>query len=265
MTQDLTRLDHLSQDELWDARAAAAYDTPGEGMFADEVLGPTVDRLAALAGDGPALELAIGTGRVAIPLHERGVPVTGVELSRPMIDRLREKVGADVIPVVHGDMATTRVGSGFSLVYLVFNTIANLLTQDDQVRCFQNAAAHLRPGGRFVVELWVPDLRALSPAAPVQVFSAEDGYLGLDVVDTATQRIVSHHVTFDERLPGGGDRREARLGRTPHRYIWPGELDLMARLAGMRLEARYADWSGAPFTSASTSHVSVYRLDSPDA
>ena len=254
MPQDLTRLDHLTQDELWDERAAAAYDTPGEGMFADDVLGPTVDLLEALAAGGPALELAIGTGRVAIPLAERGVPVSGIELSRPMIRRLQDKVGGR-IPVTHGDMATARAEGEFSLVYLVFNTIANLLTQDEQVRCFQNAAAHLRPGGCFVIELWVPDLRALSPAAPVQVFAAEDGYLGLDVVDTATQRIVSHHVTFDERVPGG-DRREARLGRTPHRYVWPSELDLMARLAGMSLEARYADWSGAAFTSASASHVS---------
>lgn len=262
MPQDLTRLDHLGQDELWDERAAATYDTPGEGMFAPEVLRPTVDLLCDLAGDGPALELAVGTGRVAIPLAERGVPVSGIELSRPMIDRLREKVGEDRLPVVHGDMATTRVEGEFSLVYLGFNTIANLLTQEAQVSCFRNAAAHLRPGGRFVVELWVPDLRSLSATAPVQVFAAEDGYLGLDVVDTATQRIVSHHVTFDERLAGGpsGDRRRARLGRTPHRYVWPGELDLMAQLAGMQLEARYADWSRAPFDSGSSSHVSVYRL-----
>lgn len=261
MAQDLTRLDDLSQDALWDERAATAYDTPGRGMFSDEVLGPTVERLAELAGTGAALELAIGTGRVAIPLAERGIPVTGIELSRPMVERLREKVPADRIPVVHGDMATARVEGEFSLVYLVFNTIANLLTQQEQVACFQNAAAHLRPGGCFVIELWVPDLRSLSAGVPVQVFSAEDGYLGLDVVDTATQRIVSHHVTFDGRLPdgGSGDRREARLGRTPHRYVWPAELDLMAQLAGMRLESRHADWSGGEFTPASRSHVSVYR------
>lgn len=261
MPQDLTRLDYLSQDELWDERAAAAYDTPGRGMFSDEVLGPTIDRLAELAGDGAALELAIGTGRVAIPLAERGIPVSGIELSRPMIDRLRQKVGPDRIPVVHGDMASARIAGEFSLVYLVFNTLANLLTQQEQVACFRNAVAHLRPGGCFVIELWVPDLRALSVGAPVQVFRAEDGYLGLDVVDTATQRIVSHHVTFDERLPGGAsdDRREARIGRTPHRYAWPSELDLMAQLAGMRLESRHAGWTGGEFTSASGSHVSVYR------
>ncbi|MFX0539237.1 class I SAM-dependent DNA methyltransferase [Ornithinimicrobium sp. Y1847] len=260
MAFDLTRLDHLSQDDLWDEAAAASYDTPGEGMFSDAVLGPTVDRLAELAAGGAALELAIGTGRVAIPLAERGVPVSGIELSAAMIERLRAKVGND-IPVLHGDMATARVEGEFSLVYLVFNTIANLLTQEAQVQCFRNAAAHLRPGGCFVIELWVPDLRALSPAAPVQVFTAEDGYLGLDVIDTATQRVVSHHVVFDERLAsGGGDRRAARIGRTPHRYIWPSELDLMAQLAGLRLESRYADWSGEPFTATSPSHVSVYRL-----
>lgn len=260
MPMDLTRLDHLTQDELWDEAAAATYDTPGEGMFSDEVLGPTVDRLAELAGDGPALELAIGTGRVAVPLAERGVPVSGIELSRPMIARLREKVG-DGIPVVQGDMATTRVPGEFSLVYLVFNTIANLLTQDAQVDCFRTAAAHLRPGGCFVVELWVPDVPPRSSSAPVQAFTVRDGYLGLDVLDTATQRVMSHHVVFDDRLPSGGsgDPREARLGRTPHRYVWPSELDLMARLAGLRLEARYADWSGGQFTSASGSHVSVYR------
>lgn len=252
---DLTALDHLTQDELWDARAAAAYDTPGEGMEAADVLGPTVARLAELAGDGSALEFAVGTGRVAIPLAERGVPVTGIEASGPMIARLREKVDEDRLPVVQGDMATTRVDGEFSLVYLVFNTIANLLTQEEQVACFRNAAAHLRPGGRFVIELWVPDLRGLSRDAPAQIFAARDGYVALDVLDTATQRLVSHHFRFDR----GEDRRSATLGRTPHRYIWPSELDLMAQLAGLRLESRYADWSGSPFTAQSGSHVSVYR------
>lgn len=259
MTLDLTRLDHLSQDELWDEQAAASYDTPGVGMSSDEVLGPTLDRLVALAGDGRVLELAIGTGRVAIPLARRGVPVTGIELSRPMLEQLARTEGADALTAVHGDMATTRVDGEFALVYLVFNTIANLLTQEAQVQCFRNAAAHLRPGGHFVIELWVPDLRAVSPSAPAQVFAVRDGYLGLDAIDTATQRLMSHHVTFD---PGadGPDRRSARIGFTPHRYIWPSELDLMGRLAGFELASRDADWSGAPFTSESRSHVSVYRL-----
>ncbi len=251
---DLTRLDHLSQDELWDARAAAAYDTPGVGMEAPEVLGPTVDRLATLAGDGPALEFAVGTGRVAIPLTRRGVPVTGVELSSAMIGRLREKADATELPVVQGDMATTRVAGEFSLVYLVFNTIGNLLTQQQQVACFRNAAAHLRPGGCFVIELWVPDLTAAG-RVPASVGAADDGYVLVDVFDPVTQRLVSHHFTFDE----GEDRRQARVGRTPHRYIWPSELDLMAQLAGMHLESRDADWQGGVFTASATSHVSVYR------
>ncbi|CAN7443444.1 class I SAM-dependent DNA methyltransferase [Knoellia sp. LjRoot47] len=259
MSLDLTRLDSLSQDELWDETAATTYDSPGEGMFADDVLGPTVDRLADLAGGGAALELAIGTGRVAIPLARRGVRVTGIELSRPMLDQLGRTEGADGVTAVHGDMATTRVDGTFSLVYLVFNTIANLLTQDAQVECFRNAAAHLSPGGRFVIELWVPDLRGVSRTAPAQVFSVEDGYLGLDAIDTTTQRLLSHHVRFDPDARGP-ERREARIAFTPHRYIWPSELDLMGRLAGFELESRHADWSGTPFTSESPSHVSVYRL-----
>ncbi|WP_433367249.1 class I SAM-dependent DNA methyltransferase [Actinoplanes sp. CA-142083] len=243
----------MRQDQIWDAEAAQRYDTPGTGMFAPEVLGPTVDKLAALAGDGAALEFAIGTGRVAIPLHERGVPVTGIELSQPMIDQLRAK-NTD-IPVISGDMATTFTQPGFALVYLVFNTIANLLTQREQVECFRNAARHLEPGGHFVIELWVPELRKLPPGAPATVFGSEPGYLGVDTYDTLEQRVVSYHFTFDP-----DHRREARVGRTPHRYIWPAELDLMGQLAGFELESRHADWSGAPFTADSRSHVSVYRL-----
>lgn len=187
------------------------------------------------------------------------MPVTGIELSGPMLDRLARTEGADAVTAVHGDMATTRVDNEFSLVYLVFNTIANLLTQEAQVECFRNAAAHLSPGGRFVVELWVPDLRGVSPTAPAQVFAVQDGYLGLDAIDTSTQRVMSHHVHFDPTARGP-ERREARIGFTPHRYIWPSELDLMGRLAGFELESRHADWVGAPFTSQSGSHVSVYRL-----
>lgn len=242
----------LTQDELWDADVAARYDTPGEGMFAPEVLGPTVDRLAALAGDGRALELAVGTGRVAIPLAGRGVPVTGLELSHAMIGRLREKVDERTLPVVHGDMATTRVDGEFRLVYLVFNTISNLLRQEAQVECFRNAAAHLEPGGRFVVELWVPQLRILPPGQHATVFAVEPGYVGVDTVDVVRQLVVSHHVRF-------GGEEGVRLGRSSHRYVWPAELDLMARLAGLELESRWADWEGAPFDESSTSHVSVYR------
>jgi SAM-dependent methyltransferase len=243
----------VRQEELWGEEMAQGYDTPGTGMFAREVLGPTVDRLAELAAGGRALEFAVGTGRVAVPLAERGVPVAGIELSRPMIDRLRTKADEATIPVRHGDMATARAPGEFSLVYLVYNTVSNLLTQDEQVACFANAARHLRPGGRFVVELWVPDLRRLPPGAQAAVIAVEPGYVGFDSYDVLHQRVVSHHVRF-------GDDQQARLVRSPHRYVWPAELDLMARLAGFALEARHADWSGADFTADSPSHVSVYRL-----
>ncbi|MEU1179085.1 class I SAM-dependent methyltransferase [Streptomyces sp. NPDC005820] len=244
----------MDQEQIWDADTAQRYDTPGTGMFAPEVLGPTVDRLAALADGGAALEFAIGTGRVAVPLAGRGVPVTGIELSRPMIERLRTKADETAIPVVVGDMATARAPGTYALVYLVFNTISNLLTQAEQVACFRNAARHLAPGGRFVIELWVPELRKLPPGAPATVWRSEPGYIGLDTYDVLRQHVVSHHFTFAE------EGREARLSRSPHRYIWPAELDLMAQLAGFERESRHADWAGAEFTAESGSHVSVYRL-----
>jgi SAM-dependent methyltransferase len=246
----------MRQEEIWDVETARDYDTPGTGMFAQEVLGPTVDRLVGLADGGRVLELAIGTGRVAVPLSERGVPVVGVELSVPMVDQLRTKVDEEVIPVVVGDMATARAPGEFSLVYLVFNTISNLLTQAEQVACFRNAARHLRPGGRFVVELWVPELRRLPPGQQATVWHCEPGYIGLDTYDVLRQRVVSHHFRF-------GEGRQAQVSRSPHRYVWPAELDLMARLAGFDLEARHADWEGAEFTAESSSHVSVYRLTQP--
>ncbi|MEU4676987.1 class I SAM-dependent methyltransferase [Micromonospora sp. NPDC023737] len=243
----------MLQAEIWDAETAERYDTPGTGMFAPEVIEPAVDRLAELADGGRALEFAIGTGRVAIPLAQRGIPVTGVELSRPMIDRLRAKVDAATIPVTVGDMATTVVPGDYSLVYLVFNTISNLLSQAEQVECFRNAARHLVPGGCFVIELWVPELRKLPPGQQAVVWNSEPGYIGLDTYDVLNQYVVSHHFRFDEG-------RQAHLGRSPHRYIWPSELDLMAQLAGFELESRHADWTGAEFTADSRSHVSVYRL-----
>ncbi|WP_417553820.1 class I SAM-dependent DNA methyltransferase [Microbispora sp. NBC_01189] len=243
----------MRQEEIWDAEAAGQYDTPGRGMFSPEVLRPTVDRLAELAGDGRALEFAIGTGRVAVPLAERGVPVTGIELSVPMIQQLRTKVDEAAVPVIVGDMATAVAPGEYALVYLVYNTISNLLTQAEQVACFRNAARHLVPGGRFVVELWVPELRALPPGREAVVWHSEPGYIGLDTYDPLRQHIVSHHFTFDES-------RQATLFRSPHRYIWPSELDLMGQLAGFELESRHADWAGAEFTAESPSHVSVYRL-----
>jgi SAM-dependent methyltransferase len=243
----------MEQEDLWDADVARRYDTPGTGMFAPEVLEPTVDRLARLAEDGAALEFAIGTGRVAVPLAGRGVPVTGIELSPSMIERLRTKADEDTIPVIIGDMATTTAPGEYTLVYLVYNTIANLLTQAEQIECFRNAARHLGPGGRFVIELWVPELRKLPPGQPAMVCRSEPGYILLDTYDTLRQHVVSHHFHF-----GGTERAE--LFRTPHRYIWPAELDLMARLAGFELETRHADWVGAAFTAESRSHVSVYRI-----
>ncbi len=190
---------------------------------------------------------------VAVPLRERGVPVTGIELSRPMVDQLRTKVDAATIPVIVGDMATGIAPGKYTLVYLVYNTIANLVTQGEQVACFRNAARHLFPGGRFVIELWVPELRKLPPGQTAVVFRDEPGYIGVDTYDVLRQAVVSHHFRFDE---DGG----TRLVRTPHRYIWPAELDLMATLAGFELESRHADWVGSEFTAESRSHVSVYRL-----
>ena len=243
----------MQQDQTWDADAAQRYDTPGTGMFVPEVLAPTVDFLARLTGDGRALEFAIGTGRVAVPLSERGVPVTGIELSGPMIERLRTKVDDSTIPVVVGDMASAVAPGAFTLVYLVYNTISNLLTQAEQVACFRNAARHLTPGGRFVIELWVPEVRRLPPGEQATVWHSEPGYIGLDTYDVAHQRVVSHHFRF-------GDGTDARLFRSAHRYVLPAELDLMAQMAGFELESRHADWSGSEFTADARSHVSVYRL-----
>ena len=240
---------------FWNRDAARDYDTLDTGMFAPEVVGPAVDRLAELAGEGGrALEFAIGTGRIAIPLAERGVPVTGIELSTPMIEQLRVKADETAIPVIAGDMATARAPGTYTLVYVVYNAISCLQTQPEQVACFRNAARHLAPGGRFVVELWVPELRKLPPGQQALAFDVKPGYIVVDTFDVLHQLLVSHHFTFDT---GGG---QARLWRSPHRYIWPSELDLMAQLAGFELEARHGDWAGTEFTSRSPSHVSVYRL-----
>jgi SAM-dependent methyltransferase len=235
----------------FDGVVAETYDAGSPEMFAPEVLGPTVDVLVDLAAGRPALELAIGTGRVALPLSERGVDVHGIELSEAMVDQLRAKPGADRIPVAIGDMTTTQVGGDFGLVYLVFNTLGNLLTQDEQVRCFENAAAHLAPGGCFLVEIGVPVLQRLPPGEVFRTFDHTDRHLGFDEYDVATQRLWSHHYTFD----GTTYRRES----LPFRYVWPAELDLMARIAGLRVRDRWADWHRSPFTSDSTKHVSVWE------
>jgi SAM-dependent methyltransferase len=240
-------------DDIWDTDAAQRYDLPGIGIFAPEVVGPVVERLVELAGGGRVLEFAIGTGRIAVPLAQRGVPVTGVELSQPMINQLRTKVDESTIPVIVGDMATADAPGEYSLVYLVYNTISNLLTQNEQVECFRNAGRHLTQGGRFVIELWVPELRSLPPGQQATVFRSDSGHVGVDAYDVLHQRVVSHHFTF-------GDGKEAQVWRSQHRYIWPAELDLMGQLAGFELESRQADWAGTEFTSESRAHVSIYRL-----
>lgn len=244
----------MTSSEVWGEATAQRYDAEDSGMFAPEVLGPTVDLLAELAADGPALELAIGTGRVGVPLRERGVPVVGIELSAPMAARLRAKVSEERLPVAIGDMATTVVdGAGsFALVYLVYNTISNLQTQDEQVECFVNAARHLGNGGRFLIEVGVPPLRRLPPTQSAVPFDVSDDHVGFDTFELATQRSTSHHFT---RTADGSWRR----GAGHFRFTWPAELDLMARIAGLRLEARYADWDRSPFTDDSTKHVSVWR------
>ena len=242
----------MPTSDVWDVATAERYDEVNADRFAPEVLDPAVAFLARLAGPGPALEFAVGTGRVAIPLAARGVPVTGIELSEPMVTRLRGKVDAETLPVVVGDMATTTVPGWFSLVYLVWNSIANLCTQDEQVACFRNAARHLGPGGRFVVELWVPPLRRLPPGQLAVPFDVGDGHVGVDTYDLVGQHTVSHHY-----------RRDAdgtvTYGAGNFRYTWPSECDLMARLAGLDLEERFADWDRTPFTSDSEGHVSVWR------
>ncbi|RKT76755.1 SAM-dependent methyltransferase [Terracoccus luteus] len=242
----------MTSSDLWDEATASRYDDDS-AMFSAEVLGPTVDVLAELAGDGAALEFALGTGRVAVPLLDRGVPVTGIELSQPMVDVLRTKVDAGRLPVTVGDMATTRVPGQFSLVYLVFNTLGNLRTQAEQVACFRNAARHLAPGGHFVIELWVPGIRQMPPGQTAVPFEVSPEHTGFDTYDLVTQQGTSHHYT---RVDG----ETYRYGTTNFRYVWPAECDLMAQLAGLEPAARWADWSRAEFTADSPSHVSVWRM-----
>ena len=240
------------------ADVAATYDRDTAPLSDPEVLEPMLDVLFEIAAGGSALEFAIGTGRVAIPLAARGVPASGIELSAPMLARMRDKAGGteSAIPVVVGDMATSRApGAGtFSLVYLVFNTVANLTTQDAQVQCFRNAAAHLVPGGHFVVEVGVPALVRLASGERYVVFERSDSHVGIDEYEIATQRQWSHHIAF--RSDG-----QVRRTSTPFRYVWPAELDLMARIAGMRLVHRWGDWDRSPFASHSTQHVSVWQKD----
>jgi SAM-dependent methyltransferase len=241
----------LMESDVWNERAAQDYDASSAHMYAPEVLGPTVDFVARRAGRGPALEFAIGTGRVALPLRARGVPVAGIELSEPMVAELRKKPGSGDISVSIGDMTSTTAPGEFSLVYLVYNAITCLLTQDQQVECFRNAARHLEPGGRFVIEVFVPDLQRLPPGETARPFHVGEHHLGFDTFDLVNQRLVSHHYWIKDGA--------ARTFHSPHRFVWPSELDLMAKLASLDLRERWADWNQTPFTAASTSHVSVWQ------
>lgn len=233
-------------------RVAEFYDATSRAMSDPAVIDPTVSFLAELAGDGAALELAIGTGRVALPLQARGVEVHGIEISQDMVDELRAKPGGDAISVTIGDMATTRVDPTFRLVYLVYNTIGNLLTQSEQVACFRNAAAHLEPGGCFVVEVVVPSLRSLPPGQHAYPFDVSEHHLGFDTYEFVDQQLTSHHYWT------GPDGTVERFD-SHHRYVWPSELDLMAELAGLSRRERWADWTRSPFTGDSPSHVSVWE------
>jgi SAM-dependent methyltransferase len=247
----------MPEDHFGEA-VAAQYDERSSPMFDPAVVDPVVDFLADLAGDGAALELGVGTGRIAIPLAQRGVRVHGIDLSDAMIARLRAKPGAEQIEVTIGDFATTRVEGRFSLAYLVFNTINNLTTQDEQVACFENVAAHLEPGGCFVIEVVVPDLQRLPRGERFVLFDVSADHVGIDEYDVVTQGLVSHHY---QRAGDAGFEYSAG----PFRYVWPSELDLMARIAGMALRERWADWTREQFTSTSTKHVSVWaKAASPD-
>ncbi len=237
-------------EDYFGERVAAQYDDDSE-MFDPAIVDPVVDFLAALAGDGAALELGIGTGRIAVPLAGRGVRVHGIDLSAAMVARLRAKPGAESISVTIGDFATTTVDGTFSLAYLVFNTIMNLTSQAEQVACFQNVAAHLRPGGCFVIEVSVPDLQRLPPGETVHAFHISATRLGFDEYDIARQGLVSHHYSTADG--------ELSVNAVPFRYVWPSELDLMARLAGLTLRERYSGFKREPFTSESRSHVSVWE------
>ncbi len=239
-------------DGYFDEDVAAGYDAATSGMHDQSVIADIVDVLARLAGDGKALEFGVGTGRIALPLAQRGVEVHGIDLSKAMVARMREKPGGAAIDVTIGDFADTSVPGEFTLTYLVFNTINNLTTQDEQVACFVNAAAHLRPGGYFVIEVGVPALRLLPPGQRAVPFDVGDRFWAYDLYDCATQAMSSNYVVDDD----GGS---ARLRSIAFRYVWPAELDLMARIAGMVPVERWQDWDGTLFTHESTRHVSVWQ------
>ena len=241
----------MHDDGYFDERVAAKYDEDVSELFDHDVLEPVIDFLAELAGSGRALELGIGTGRIALPLAQRGVEVHGIDLSGSMVAKLRAKPGGDDIGVTIGDFATTKVDRSFALAYVVFNTIMNLTTQEAQVACFSNVAAHLEPGGCFVVEVMIPELRRLPPGETFRVFSGSERYWGIDEYDVANQGLISHHLELV------GDKVEQVS--MPFRYAFPAEYDLMAQLAGMTLRERWGGWKRELFTGDSDKHVSVWE------
>jgi SAM-dependent methyltransferase len=241
----------VHDDGYFDERVAARYDDDAAALFGSDALDPIIDFLTGLAGSGRALELGIGTGRIALPLAQRGVQVHGIDLSEAMVAKLRAKPGGEDIGETIGDFAMTRVEGSFSLAFLVFNTIMNLTTQEAQVACFRNVAAHLQPGASFVIEVGVPQLQRLPPGETIRAFQVSDTYWGFDEYDVVAQGQISHHLSI-------GDGRVDRFS-FPFRYVWPSELDLMAQLAGMRLRERWGGWKREPFTSSSDKHVSVWE------
>jgi SAM-dependent methyltransferase len=235
----------------FDERIAQRYEAYWPHLFEPAAIEEVVSFLADLAGGGSALEFGVGTGRIALPLSQRGIAVHGIDISPAMVARLRAAPGGQHVGVTVGDFATATAGGLFRLVYLLRNTIENVTTQDEQVECFRNAAAHLEPGGSFVIEVEVPPLRRLPPGETVRAFTVTPQHLGFDEFDTAGQGLVSHHYwILDGKL---------ETFSSPFRYAWPSELDLMARLAGMTLRERWSNWQREPFTSESTAHISVWE------
>ncbi len=237
---------------MWRQEIAQYYDETSAVMYLPQVLNPTLDTLQQLATDGPVLEFAIGTGRVGLALSARGMKVSGIEYSPHMAEQLRRKPGADAIELTVGDMKETRVPGSFTLVYLVYNTIMNVTTQQEQVAVFRNAATHLAPGGRFVVEVCVPQVRRLPPGELGRIFTRDDNHIGYETFDDVEgQMSWSHHwMDVDGKLIRHSE---------PYRYVWPAELDLMAELAGLRLQHRWSGWDQAPFTSESGNQIAVFE------
>jgi SAM-dependent methyltransferase len=242
----------LVPELYFDERIARSYEAKWPELFEPAVVDPAVNFLDHLAGTGAALELGIGTGRIALPLSRRGHLVHGIELSPAMVAEMRTKPGANEIGVTIGDFATTTVDGTFTLAYLVRNTIMNLTTQDEQVACFRNVAAHLKPGGSFVIEVMVPELQRLPPGETIHAFTVTPTHLGFEEYDVATQIAVSHHYwVVDGKL---------ETLSAPFRYVWPSELDLMARLAGLTFRERWSNWNREPFTKESREHISVWQM-----